>query len=76
MGWNKRWLKTTYNTKSQIEFNTKMLKSSLCDYSDAYIFVKGRITITGAVDNSATKQTDEINKGVIYLKIMRHLLTA
>ena len=28
----------TYNTNSQIEFNTTMLKSSLCDYSDAYIY--------------------------------------
>ena len=27
-----------------------MLKSSLCDYSDAYILVKGKITITGAGD--------------------------
>ena len=25
-----------------------MLRSSLCDYSDAYILVKGKITITGA----------------------------
>ena len=25
-----------------------MLKSNLCDYSDAYIFVKGKIIITGA----------------------------
>ena len=25
-----------------------MLKSSLCDYSVAYILVKGKITITGA----------------------------
>ena len=24
-----------------------MLKSSLCDYSDEYIFVNGRIAITG-----------------------------
>ena len=30
----------TYNTNSQIEFKTWMLESSLCDYSDAYIFVK------------------------------------
>ena len=27
-----------------------MLKSSLCDYSDAYILVKGKITITGEGD--------------------------
>ena len=29
-----------YNVNSQIKFKTTMLKSSLCDYSDAYIFVK------------------------------------
>ena len=27
----------TYNTNSQIKFKTSMLKSSLCDYSDAHI---------------------------------------
>ena len=41
-----------------------MLKSSLCDYSDAYILVKGRITITGAGDDSAARRADEGNKGV------------
>ena len=30
-----------------------MLKSSLCHYSDAYILVKGRITITGAGDDAS-----------------------
>ena len=29
-----------------------MLKSTLCDYSDAYIFAKGRVTITGPGDNT------------------------
>ena len=33
------------NTNSQIKFKTTMLKSSLCNYSDAYIFVKGTISI-------------------------------
>ena len=28
-----------YNINSQIKFKTTMLKSSLCDYSDAYILV-------------------------------------
>ena len=32
-----------YNVNSQIKFKTTMLKSSLCDYSDAYILVKGTI---------------------------------
>ena len=27
-----------------------MLKSNFCDYSDAYIFVKGRIGVTGTND--------------------------
>ena len=37
----------TYNVNSQIKFKTTMLKSSLCDYSDACILVKGKITIAG-----------------------------
>ena len=36
-----------------------MLKSSLCDYADAYIFVKGAITITGAGDEAAARQAHE-----------------
>ena len=35
----------TYNTNSQIRFNNSMLRSSLCNYSDAYILVKGTITV-------------------------------
>ena len=29
-----------YNVNSQIKFKTAMLKSSLCDYSDAYILLR------------------------------------
>ena len=53
----------TYNVNSQIKFKTTMLKSSLCDYSDAYILVKGTITITGAGADAATRQADERGKG-------------
>ena len=50
-----------------------MLKSSLCDYSDAYILAKGRITITEAADDAAIdEQVKEIK--VYYLKIVLHLL--
>ena len=35
----------TYNTKSQIQFKTSMLKSSLCNYSDAYILLSGTIEV-------------------------------
>ena len=43
-----------------------MLKSSLCDYSDAYILVKGKITITGAGADAAARQADERDKGVTF----------
>ena len=33
----------TYD-EGQMRFKTSMLRSSLCDYSDAYILVKGTIT--------------------------------
>ena len=40
-----------------------MLKSSLCDYSDAYILVKGKITITGAgADDVVNDQMKEIKQ--------------
>ena len=35
-----------YKPNKQIRFKTSMLRSDLCDYSDAYIVVKGKITVT------------------------------
>ena len=35
-----------------------MLRSSLCEYADAYILVKGIITITGAGDDAAARRAD------------------
>ena len=43
-----------------------MLRSSLCDYADAYILVKGTITITGAGDDAAARRADERKKDVIF----------
>ena len=43
-----------------------MLRSSLYDYADAYILVKGTITITGAGYHAAARRADERNKGVIF----------
>ena len=43
-----------------------MLKSSLFDYSDAYILVKGNITIRGEGDDTAARQGDERDKGVAF----------
>ena len=42
------------------------LKSSLYDYSDAYILVKGRIANTSEGADAAAIQADERNKGVIF----------
>ena len=53
-------------TDADIKFKTTMLGSNLCDYADAYILVKGAITITGAGDDAAARQADERNKGVIF----------
>ena len=43
-----------------------MLRSNLWDYADSYILVKGTITITGAGDDAAARQTDERDKGVTF----------
>ena len=55
----------TYNTNNQIKLNTSMLKSSLCDYSDAYVLAKGTITNTRNETDDAAKQTDKENNEVI-----------
>ena len=52
-------------TGEEIKFKTTMLRSNLCDYADAYILVKGTITITGDGDDDEEKQADERNKGII-----------
>ena len=54
----------TYSHSKQIKFKTSMLRSSLCDYSDAYILVKGNITVNDtAADGAAANNT---NKRVIF----------
>ena len=34
-----------YDVGNEILYNTEVLRSNLCDYNDAYILVKGDITI-------------------------------
>ena len=40
-------LSNTYNQNKSIRFKTPMLRSDLCDYADAYISIKGTITVDG-----------------------------
>ena len=53
-----------YNVNSQIKFKTAMLKSSLCDYSDAYILVKGTISVNNSAAQGAA--ANNANKKVIF----------
>ena len=54
----------TYNVNSQIKFKITMLKSSLSDYSDAYILVKGTITVNNTA--AADADANNTNKKVIF----------
>ena len=48
----KKWIEVydqsekNYNPNKEIRIKTPMLRSDLCDFSDAYIVVKGDITVT------------------------------
>ena len=35
-----------YNVGNEVVYNTNILKSNLCDYNNAYILVRGEITVT------------------------------
>ena len=54
----------TYNVNSQIKFKTTMLKSSLCDYGDAYILIKGTITFNNIAP--ADPDANNTNKKVTF----------
>ena len=76
----RNWVEINDNSRgtysdADIKFKTTMLRSNLCDYADAYILVKGTVSITAAGNNNAAKRLDERNKGVTF-KIVRHLLNA
>ena len=55
---SKKWIEVqsqsgnTYNTSKPIRFKTSMLRSDLCDYSDAYVWVKGKINVTNPNNNA------------------------
>ena len=44
-----------------IRFKTSALRSDLCDYSGAYIFVKGTITVTGTNNDNRRKKITFMN---------------
>ena len=50
----------TYNTNKIIIFETSMLRSDLCDFSDAYIVVRGIVTVS-----TDERDREEMNRQVI-----------
>ena len=59
-------LSNTYIENKSIRFKTPMLRSNLCDYSDAYILVKGTITVTApGANNDANNIRDKRNRPLI-----------
>ena len=45
-----------YNPTKQIRFKTSILKSDLCNVSDAHIVVKGIITVANPDNNASDKK--------------------
>ena len=62
---------------SSIRFETKVVKSSLCDYSDAYILVTGDLKVTGGDENAnvAFKNCAPLTRCVTHIN-NKHIDTA
>ena len=70
----KKWIEVhdqseeTHNTNEQIRFKTSMLRSDLCDYSDAYIIVKEKLLLQIQIMMHMTRNE--------LLRIMHHFFLA
>ena len=66
----RNWVEVNYDITGahspdkQIRFKTAMLRSSLCDYSDAYILVKGNIAVNNTA--GAAVAANNTDKKVIF----------
>ena len=49
----------TYSPNKQTKFKTAMPRSNLCDYGDAYILVKGNITVKNTAEGAAANNTNK-----------------
>ena len=56
----------TYNENKSVRFKTPMLRSDLCDYSDAYILVNGAITVTAPGVINANNIRDKKKIDLLY----------
>ena len=70
----KKWIEVydqsekNYSVNKEIRIKTSMLRSDLCDFSDAYIAAKGTIAVTDPYNAKRKKRW--------HLKTMYHLSTA
>ena len=55
-----------YNANNQNKFKNSMLKSNLCDYSDAYILVKDTLKVPNTAAAATAAATTIDNKKVIF----------
>ena len=60
-----------YDVGNEIIYNTEVLKSNLCDYYDAYILVRGCITVTAAL---ATKVAFKSMCGFYCIGLIEYML--
>ena len=56
-------IKGAYSPNKRIRYKTAMIRYSLCDYSDAYVLVKGNIAVNGTAGDAVANTT---NKKVIF----------
>ena len=57
-------IRGAYSPNKQIRFKTAMLRSSLCDHGNAYILVKGNITVNNTAAEAAA--ANNTGKKVIF----------
>ena len=79
----KKWIEVydqsegNYNVNKEIRIKTSMLRSDLCDYSDAYIVVKGTITVdkkTFNADDFEAPIIQQLMQLLLILQMIMHLV--
>ena len=73
----KKWIEVhdqygdRYNTNKQTRFKTSMLRPDLCDYSNAYIVVKEKITVTNPNNDALDKKLAFKNNAPFTSRILK-----
>ena len=69
--WSVGYANDRYKPNKPIRFKTSMLRSDLCDFSNAYIFVKGKITVTDASNNANEKKLSFKNNASFFSCVLK-----